>query len=287
MKINILTQSGYCSGVSNAINTTLKVRKENPETDIFVMGELVHNFHVIELLKSKKIVNLIGNYDDFSNINPGSIVIFSAHGHDKKLDKKAKKLGLKIIDCVCPNVSKNISQIENKIKNGYEVIYVGIPNHPEANASLSISEKIHFYDAQNECFSFFETNKPVFVTNQTTLNVLNLSKIFEKIQSFYPDAEINNEICAATRIRQEAIQKLDNSVDTVIVVGDKNSSNSNRLYEISKAHNKNASTYFVSNESEITQDMVLNKNHIVIASGTSTPNDIVKKVALKIEKLSK
>ena len=291
MKIEILQPVGYCSGVSNAISKAIKIRKENPDKPVYILGSLVHNSHVIDSLESIGIVNMVDNFasleDKINSIQPGGIVVFTAHGHDEKVDDIAKKKGLTVFDCICPKVKANMNQIKEKINAGYNVIFVGIENHPETTACLSISENIHLFDAKTEKFTNFESEMPVFITKQTTLNFKELEYIFNKIKNIYPNALFNNEICPATRLRQENILKINEDVDAIFVVGDKNSSNTKRLFEISLNANKKASTYLISSESDLTLDMLHGKKHAVITSGTSTPLEVINSVYKTIEKLSK
>lgn len=291
MKIEILQPSGYCSGVSNAISKALQIKEENPEKSVYILGGLVHNSHVIKMLKNAGLLNLddgdLSLEKKIQSLPNDSIVVFSAHGHDEKLDKIAKEKNMTYFDCVCPKVQASMNQIKQKINEGYAVIYIGIHNHPETIASMSISSKIQFYDAKHDFFSKIATDKPVFVTNQTTLNFKELGTIFEKIKKIYPNAIFNDEICPATRIRQENILNISDDADCVFVVGDKSSSNTKRLYEISKKFNKKASTYLISSESDLSIEMLVNKQHIVITSGTSTPREVIDSVYSRIEELSK
>ena len=291
MKIEILQPIGYCSGVSNAILKAIKAKKDNPNKPVYILGSLVHNSHVIDSLESIGITNLVDNSvsmeDKINSLEPGGIVVFTAHGHDEKLDELANKKGLTILDCICPKVKANMNQIKEKLESGFNVIFVGIEKHPETAACLSISDDIHLFDAKTEKFSDFNNKKPVFVTNQTTLNFKELEYIFNKIKNIYPNAVFNNEICPATRLRQENILKIEDDVDVVFVVGDKNSSNTKRLFEISSTGNKKASTYLISSESDLTIDMLQGKKHAVITSGTSTPLEVINSVYKTIENLTK
>lgn len=291
MKIEIIQPIGYCSGVNNAINKAISIKKENADKPIFILGSLVHNSHVIDSLESIGIRNLTDKdtslEEKITSLPNGSIIVFTAHGHDEKVDVLAKEKGMTIYDCICPKVRTNMNQIKEKINEGYDVIFVGIENHPETVASLSISDKIHFFNAKTWNFEIFSSANQVFVTNQTTLNFKELDSIFNRIKKFYPKAIFNNEICPATRIRQENILNISEDVDAIFVVGDKNSSNTKRLFEISLRNNKKASTYLVSSESDLSVEMLANKQHIVITSGTSVPMETINSIQNKIEELTK
>lgn len=291
MKIEIIQPIGYCSGVSNAISKAISLKKANPDKPIFILGSLVHNSHVIDSLESIGIKNIIDSSisleEKINSLEDESIIVFTAHGHDEKVDELAKKKKMQILDCVCPKVKANMMQIKENISLNNDVIFIGIKNHPETSACLSLSPKIHLFDAKTNIFDDFIPNGDVFVTNQTTLNFKELETIFSNIKAKYPNAIFNNEICPATRIRQENILKIEADVDAVFVVGDKNSSNTKRLYEISLSNNKKASTYLVSSESDLNLDMIANKQHVVITSGTSTPLEVIDSIYKKIELLSK
>lgn len=291
MKIEILQPVGYCSGVSNAILKAIKVKKDNPNKPVYILGSLVHNSHVIDSLESIGIINLVDNSismeDKINSLEPGGIVIFTAHGHDEKLNELASKKGLTILDCICPKVKSNMNQIKEKLESNFNIIFVGIEKHPETTACLSISDNIHLFDVKSGNFNAFSDDKLVFVTNQTTLNFKELEYIFNKIKNIYPNAVFNNEICPATRLRQENILKIEDDVDVVFVVGDKNSSNTKRLFEISSSGNKKASTYLISSESDLIANMLQGKKHAVITSGTSTPLEVINSIYKTIENLTK
>lgn len=285
MEIEILQPIGFCSGVNNAISKVVEIKKNHPGKRIVVLGDLVHNAHVIEFLSSLGIINFVNNNDEVNKLNQTDIVVFTAHGHNSKTEELLKEKGIVFFDCICPKVAKNMQIIKDKINEGYEVIFVGYEKHPETVSTLSISNKIHLFDMKKGLNIKLNSNQKIFITNQTTLNIVELSKTFEHLKNEYKNAEISDEVCSATRIRQENLLKISDEADCIIVVGDKNSSNTSRLFEIGK--NKKASTYLVSSESELTYDMVLNKEHIVVTSGTSAPNDVIDCVVAKIKKISK
>ena len=179
-KVTVLNPKGYCSGVGRAISIALQARKDNPTKKVYVLGELVHNSIVINFLKEKNITTLSGKnkVDIISDLNDGDVLIFTAHGHEKILDEIAKRKNLIVYDATCLKVKSNLNIIENKIKDGYTVIFVGQKDHPEVNAALSISKNVILYD-MNIPFNYYKiTNNKIFVINQTTLSILKLTKIF-------------------------------------------------------------------------------------------------------------
>jgi 4-hydroxy-3-methylbut-2-enyl diphosphate reductase len=141
MLVSILKPEGYCSGVSMAIDLALRIKEENKDKNVYVLGMLVHNTHVTNFLKNKGIVTLDEGDKEtlISSLNKGDILIFTAHGHEKHLDILAKEKGLIIYDSVCPKVKHNLTLIQKEIDEGHQVIYIGKNKHQEAIGALSIS----------------------------------------------------------------------------------------------------------------------------------------------------
>ena len=282
MKVEILKPSGYCYGVDNAIKLAYKAKEENKNNTIYILGMLVHNVDVVKKLlesniktvfdKNKTLQELIKAIPDYS------VIIFTAHGHDEKLDEIAKNKHLKIYDAVCLNVLTSFKKIKDKIKNGHQVIYIGIKGHPETVAALSIDKNVFLYD-KNEIFDYTKINDPqAYVINQTTLNYLELEKLHTEIKKHIPLVEIENEICPITRLRQSAIKKIESDVDLIIVVGDIHSSNTLRLYEIAKTTHPYIETIKIANLNELDDNFLKNKKHIVISSGASTPKETIEEI---------
>jgi len=278
MEVELVNPQGYCAGVLNAINIALKARKDNPSRNVFVLGMLVHNKLVIDELNAKGITTLPDSDCIPESIKQEDILIFTAHGHNESLDQEAKRRGLIIYDCTCPIVSKNTSLIKEEINKGHEVIYIGQKNHKETKASLSISSSVKLFDI-NDTINFKDVKDvSPLVVNQTTLNFLSLENIHKQIKLNIPQARIQNEICAATRLRQEAVLKINPSCDLIIIVGDKLSSNSNKLFEIACSTFKNKKIYMVENLQEIKAINLTGNKKATICSGASTPMRVVDEI---------
>ena len=274
MKVEILNPKAYCAGVSNAIAIAHKAKKENPDKEVYVLGMLVHNNFVVSHLASRGIKTSF----DIHHIPDGSVIIFTAHGHKRELDAIAKKKKLIVYDSVCPKVLHNINLIEENLKEGHQIIYIGQEGHPEAEACLSLSKKvILFHKNILKNYQLIEDESPLII-NQTTLNILDIKDIHDELLKAFPKARIADEICPSTRLRQEAIQKLPKDVDLIIVVGDVNSSNTRRLLEIAQQTHPSTASIMISEAKELDLSLIENKNHIVISSGASTPNEIIDEV---------
>ena len=278
MKVEILKPKAYCAGVSNAIKLAYKAREENPNKKVYVLGMLVHNNFVVEELKKKDIQVAL----DINAIPNGEVIIFSAHGHKRELDEIAKQKNLIIYDSVCPKVLNNMKLIEDNVKADHYVIYIGQKGHPEAEACLSLYNKVILYTNNILNNYHIENDDSPLVINQTTLSILDIKSIHEEILRAIPKARIANEICGSTRLRQEAILSLDKDVDLIIVVGDNNSSNTKRLLEVAEASHPEVASLMIADASELDMRICSNKNHIVISSGASTPEDIIDAVYNKI-----
>lgn len=278
MQVVLVKPQGFCGGVYRAITIALKAKQENPNSKVYVLGALVHNQSVLDDLSKKGIITLEGDDDVklIKSLSKGDVIIFSAHGHDEKYDEIAKEKGLIIYDTTCIKVKENMNIIKREIDNNHQVIYIGQTGHRETNAALSISNNISLYDIKL-LFNYYSiTDYSPLVINQTTLNYLDLKKIHEDILSHLPNARIENEICAATRQRQEAILSIPHDVDLIIIVGDKRSSNTNKLYEIASKHYQNTNVVLVSDLNDLLTRVKINGiKKAAISSGASTPQNVV------------
>lgn len=286
MNIIKVTPRGYCKGVVSAIEIAKKTRLENPDTKITMLGMIVHNSYVVEALKQYKIdyvddikktrLELLDNIDE-------GIVLITAHGASEKVYKKAKEKNLTIVDATCNDVIKTQNIIKEAIKTK-EVIYIGKKYHPESEAIVSIDDKIHLVTSKEDIDNLI-IKTPIFVTNQTTMSILEINDLIDYILKKFDNVEVSKEICNATRIRQEAILKLEN-IDVLFVVGDNKSNNSNKLKEIGLSNNIKE-VYLINNSNEIKEYMIKDKNNIAITSGASTPNYLTNEVINTLDEYNK
>ena len=280
-KFNIIEvrPQGYCGGVLKAIQVAKQCRDENPEEKITILGNLVHNQYVKKALqtyqihtvenKEKTRIELLDEIED-------GIVIFTAHGVSHLVYEKAKEKGLKIYDASCPFVLSTQKIVQQKLEEGYIIFYIGKNHHPEAESIYSTSKDVYLIEKVEDIPEGIQ--KPIFVTNQTTMSIYDIQFLFDSIQEKYPNALIHDEICNATRVRQQAILDLKNqNVDALIVVGDPSSNNTKQLSYIgSKAGIQNV------HRIETVNDIDLNDfkhcKTIAITSGASTPTYLTKQI---------
>lgn len=289
MKITLIEPKSYCAGVTNAIKIALKAKQDYPQRKIYVLGRLVHNQLVINELSQKGIISLYSNKKTYEQLiaeaEPGSILIFSAHGHDKKLNDVAIKNRLMILDTTCPIVKRNIDTIQKEIDNHHQVIYIGHKDHPETLAALSIDKNVILYDVDFGMNKDLIIDKSPLVINQTTLNILDIQNNYQDILHLFPEARISEEICNTTRLRQEAVINLPDDVDLILVVGDNNSSNSKRLYEVARISHPDIDSFLINHISELEPSLLKEKKHVAIASGASTPMFAIEEIIEYIRRL--
>lgn len=275
MKVLKLTPYGYCKGVYDAINTVLSIKEKYPSTPIYCIGQIVHNQHINEKIAQCgiKIIEK-DKLEALKEINSG-VVIFSAHGTSKEILNKARDEGLIVIDTVCPFVKKGMDIIDSYLKENYEIIYIGKKNHPEAIASTSISNKIHLVETLEDLKQLKINTDKIFLTNQTTISVNDLKQFYEFAKEKYPSLILSDEICSATRIRQENILNL-KEVDGLIIVGDQKSNNTKNLLKI--ANEKKLDAILIENINQLEPLWLKNKETVAVTSGTSTPLELVNEV---------
>ena len=282
MKVNKIKPQGYCKGVILAINKCLEVIN-NPNTlkPIYLLGMLIHNRFVCDELAKKGLIVLDGNnrLEMLNNINEGTIII-SAHGVSNKVKETAYNKNLNIIDTTCPDVKKVHDNVLKYLNEGYEVIYIGKNNHPEALGILEESDKIHLVNNISALDSL-DKNKKYYVTNQTTLAHSYIENYHNFIKDHFKDYLIENNICFATTKRETALYDI--KTDLIVVVGDKNSSNTQKLVETAKKMAQANAVIAIERASDLLNFDLSIFEEAYVTSGASTPNVIVEQVIKFLE----
>ncbi len=282
MKITKVYPIGFCQGVHQAIQKVYEVIETYSSLPIYCIGQIVHNDAVNQDFIQKGVQILTINKEEAIQKITHGVVIFSAHGTNPALIQKAKEKQLIVIDTICPYVQKEMQIISRYVKNQYDIVYIGKKNHPEAQAICSLSPHIHLIETLQDAKVLNLNNKKLFLTNQTTISILDLKEIFAYFKEKYPDIILGDELCSSTRLRQEAILNLKDDVDGVIIVGDKHSNNCTNLFLLAKK--KNFSTIMISTEKDIDMQWLKDKKNIVIFSAASTPISLVNAIENKIKK---
>lgn len=285
MKIDIIQPSGYCFGVMHAISEAFKIKKNYLQNEVYVFGELVHNEDVIKYLNEHNIHTLIINDNEqeiISKLSNKDILIFSAHGHDEKIEELLKEKNIIFFDTTCKNVKKNLEIIKEYLSKG--IIYIGKENHAETKAAISISKNVILYDLDKGInFSDVKFNEPI-VINQTTLSFLELKEIHHKILENIPKAKILDEICPVTRIRQENVINLKKDYDLLLIVGSRSSSNTNKLYELALNYHQDKKVILITNKNDLLNLDLSKYQNVAIFSGTSTSNEVINAIKHYLEK---
>ncbi|MBR3251627.1 MAG: 4-hydroxy-3-methylbut-2-enyl diphosphate reductase [Erysipelotrichaceae bacterium] len=279
MEVNRVVPSGYCKGVVNAIKLAKKTRADNPDAKIYILGMLVHNSFVSEELASLGIVTLDDSFKSkeelLDEVDDG-IIIFTAHGISDQIKNKAAAKGLRYVDATCVDVLKTQNIIKDYLNDDYEIIYFGKRKHPEAEAVLSISDKIHLVTDEKDLETLDLKEKKLFLTNQTTMSYLELNDLIEKVKQIYPQIIVQQEICNATSSRQEAIARLVDC-DLLYVVGDSKSNNTNKLVDIAKEQGIRKVLLIHSYKDIDTNDLEDVKK-VYVTAGASTPPLLIDEV---------
>ena len=279
MEVKRVVPSGYCKGVVNAIKLAKQTRTENPDDKIYILGMLVHNSFVSDELASLGIVTLDDSFKNkeelLDEVNEG-IIIFTAHGISDKIKNKAAAKGLRYVDATCVDVLKTQNIIRDHLDEGYEIIYFGKKKHPEAEAVLSISDKIHLVTNEKDLDDLDLKGKKLFLTNQTTMSYLELKDLIEKVKQLYPQTVVQEEICNATSSRQEAIAKL-TDCDLLYVVGDSKSNNTNKLVDIARKQGIRK-VLLIHSYKDIDKNDLKDVEKVYVTAGASTPPLLIDEV---------
>ncbi|MGB3584796.1 MAG: 4-hydroxy-3-methylbut-2-enyl diphosphate reductase, partial [Roseiarcus sp.] len=240
---------------------------------VYVRHEIVHNRHVVESLKAKGARFV----EDLDEVPEGAVTIFSAHGVSRKVENEAKSRSLPTIDATCPLVTKVHNQGRRYIAQGRAVIFIGHAGHPEVEGTLGqIDGELHLVENEDDVERLsIPVDAPIAYITQTTLSVDDTRGVIAALHRRFSDVagpEIR-DICYATQNRQTAARELSRIADVLIVVGARNSSNSNRLREIGEE--AGLPSYLVANSSEIDTEWVRNVRIVGVTAGASAPEIVV------------
>ena len=283
-KIKLAKYAGFCYGVKRAVETVTKLKAENPDKDVCVLGELIHNTDVINELENLGIKTLGKIPQEGSGI-----CVIRSHGESPEVIEKIKHAGFIPVDLTCPDVKKVQQKAVELAKEGYFVVIVGKSEHPEvvaitANARLwtdrvavaATVEQLKKYE--NE----IKSHKRVGVVVQTTQRISTLNSIIEYLTSIAKEIHIANTICASTSMRQNEAKELAKNSDLMIVAGSKKSANTTHLAEILKDI---TTTIHIENAEELEnyKALIEENDNISITAGASTPQNVIEAVIKRLE----
>jgi len=272
MQVILAKPRGFCAGVERAIQI-VEQALEKFGAPIYVRHEIVHNKYVVDNLRNKGVIFV----DEISQIPTGSTTIFSAHGVSQKVEEDAKERGLYSIDATCPLVTKVHKEAQRSEDDGRQIILIGHNGHPEVEGTSGrVKNEVILVESLSdvENITVANENKLAYVT-QTTLSVDDTKLIISALKRRFPSiiGPDLKDICYATQNRQNAVRKLAQMADLILVIGASNSSNSNRLRDLAKEIG--TTSYLISSPEEIEPDWLKNVNTIGITAGASAPEILI------------
>lgn len=272
---------GFCFGVKEALTLTQKVIQEKSNKKVFMLGMLVHNKQVIDELKKQNVEVLAEN--ELEKIKKDDIVIIRAHGVEKEVYDALEKRKADIYDAACIFVKKSRNMLRKYEKEGYKIIFIGDKDHPEVKGIVSYGENVIITSNKEKFIEKVKENRNerYFILAQTTLNKNYYKEIKEYVNLNLQNSIIGDTICGATYERQKAVEELAEKVDVMLIVGGYNSSNTRKLYTISKKINKKS--YQIETVEDLNLDWLKNIDKLGITAGASTPAKSIKGIEQKIK----
>jgi len=278
LKIIVAKSAGFCWGVKRAVNMAIAAAKENGI--VYSLGELIHNPQEIKRLETFGIKKV----DFINEIPENSTVIIRSHGVPPNIIKKLKEKRVSIIDATCPFVKAIQEKAVSLEKEGYPVCILGNSSHPEVIGIAGHVKDPVIVENENDIEKLTSFQK-LGIVCQTTLNSELLSRFVASLSKKIKEMKLFNTICKATKVRQEETKKIAQQVDIMIVIGGKNSSNTSKLFAISKKLNNN--TFHIESAEEIKESWFKNIEKIGITAGASTPQWVIEEVIEHIKTILK
>jgi 4-hydroxy-3-methylbut-2-enyl diphosphate reductase len=274
-RVLLAAPRGYCAGVDRAVQTVEKALDLH-ERPVYVRKEIVHNKHVVEELEKRGAIFV----DQEIQVPEGETVVFSAHGVSPAVHENAARRGLDTIDATCPLVTKVHVEARKFAAEGYTIVLIGHEGHEEVEGTTGEApESIVLVQTEDDVdrLEVDDPDKVAFIT-QTTLSVDETMGIIRRLRERFPNvvSPRTDDICYATQNRQDAVKQLAPRCDLVLVIGSRNSSNSNRLVEVARQHGTDA--HLIDNENEVREEWLEGVQTVGITSGASAPEELVQRL---------
>ena len=275
MEVTVAKSAGFCFGVKRAVDTVYR-EIESGEKPVYTFGPIIHNEQVVEDLENRG-VQVILSEDELEGLSGGTVVIRS-HGVSRDVCEKIEARGMKIVDATCPFVKKIHRIVDEEGRKGRHVVIIGSADHPEVQAiSGWCKEPPVIIESEEEARDFkTDPDKKLCLVSQTTFNYNKFKELVEIILKKSYDVSVLNTICNATKERQTEAQSIAETVDAMIVIGDKHSSNTQKLYEICSRECHN--TYYIQTLDDFDMNQLRSVETVGITAGASTPNNIIEEV---------
>jgi 4-hydroxy-3-methylbut-2-en-1-yl diphosphate reductase len=282
MRVVLAQPRGFCAGVVRAIEVVDRALEKYGQP-VYVRHEIVHNRHVVENLKAKG-ARFVEELDE---VPDGAVTVFSAHGVPQSVVEEAGRRGLPTLDATCPLVSKVHAQGKRYVSQGRNLILIGHAGHPEVEGTMGqVGAPVHLVSTEQDVADLdLSDDAPVAYVTQTTLSIDDTRQVIAALKARFSDivGPETSDICYATQNRQTAVRELCTVADVLLVVGAKNSSNSNRLVEI--GHEVGIPSYLVADGSELDPAWVAGKATVGLTAGASAPEELVLDVIERLRTL--
>lgn len=282
MRVILAQPRGFCAGVVRAIDTVERALEKYGEP-VYVRHEIVHNRHVVETLKGKG-ARFVEELDE---VPDGAVTVFSAHGVPQAIVREAERRELPVLDATCPLVSKVHAQGKRYAAQGRTLILIGHAGHPEVEGTMGqVGAPVHLVSSEKDVEALdLSTDARVAYITQTTLSIDDTRNVIASLKRRFKDivGPETSDICYATQNRQNAVRELCRVADVILVVGAKNSSNSNRLCEIGLE--EGVPSYLIADGSELDPAWVIGRNRIGLTAGASAPEELVENVIDALRRL--
>ncbi len=276
MEVNVAKTAGFCFGVKRAVDQVYEQTEKGKGKKIYTYGPIIHNEEVVKDLRSRG-VEVIHSEEELAALTEG-IVIIRSHGVPKRIYDLLEERKLQYVDATCPFVKKIHNIVKKASEEGSHVIIIGNPEHPEVQGIMgwSLLPVTVIQDAEEaEQLSLPEEQK-ICIVSQTTFNYNKFKDLVEIISKKRYDISVLNTICNATKERQTEAKSIAKGVDAMIVIGDKHSSNTQKLFEICKKACNN--TYYIQTLDDLDMNQLRSVETVGITAGASTPNKIIEEV---------
>lgn len=276
MEVRLAKTAGFCFGVKRAVETVYEQVEKCIDEKIYTFGPIIHNDEVIKDMQSRG-VEVIRSEEELKNLNSG-VVIIRSHGVPKRIHTILEERGISCVDATCPFVKKIHRIVERESEAGKHIVIIGDASHPEVQGIKGwVKGDVTIIKTEEEAEQFvMPSDKPVCVVSQTTFNYNKFKYLVEIISKKSYDISVLNTICSATKERQTEAESIAKEVDMMIVIGDKHSSNTQKLFEICR--NACNNTYYIQTLDDLDMNQLKSVQTVGITAGASTPKNIIEEV---------
>lgn len=279
MQAVVAKPRGFCAGVERAIKI-VELALEQYGPPVYVRKEIVHNTHVVRRLAERGAIFV----EELQEVPAGAVAILSAHGSPPEVYSDAGARALRLIDATCPLVTKVHAEVKRFVKRGYRIIFIGHAGHDEVIGTMGQApdRTVLVESVADAARIELRTDEPGVILTQTTLSQDDTAEIVDTLQRRYPHLELppSDDICYATQNRQNAVKDIATRIQLLLVVGSKNSSNSQRLTEVARA--RGVRSYLIDGPADIQPDWFAGVTAVGVTSGASAPEDVVQSVLGRI-----